>query len=312
MSVQVRRGCVLGLTLLMAWCVLGGCAHLPDDRVDEALYLDLRRIVDTRERLSWLIDKVEYEAVADVALRSVCQVEPSHRQALAQWIDGRIALAGGSAREVYEKSGRDRDAIDELLTLERVRGVLAYAETRTDECPFWLEKDPDFKGVQSSGRRFAVVLESRGYAGAFIAAQETRLGGGGAGRLLPAWGINDRWLVATGFEMGGSGFFNEGGGSQTISTVFTTAIPLLVRIHDLSWVMDFEVAPVLWFTPEQVDFKPGVRAVAAIGLSTMRLGYLMPVGMLQVGYEYHPERDDGLPETHLIFFGTKVGFEVSF
>lgn len=306
------RGFILKRIFLGTLGLGAGCAHLPETPVDRALYLDLRRIVDTREQLGWVIDQVEFDATASVTLRSMCQVAPERRQAVKTWLDEKITEMGGSARAVYENAGKDLDAATDILTYERVRGLLLYGESRIDECPFWLEADTEFAGVQSSGERFVFVLESAGYGGLFISPGETRFGGGGGARIVPSWGISDRWLVGAGFEVGGNGFFSEGQGSQTLSTVFSAAVPVLVRLRDLSWVVDVEIMPIVWFTPDQFEFKPGIRVAAGVGLSTVRLAAFMPVGLLRISYEYHPERSSGLPETHFIGVGTKVGFEVSF
>ena len=76
----------LGLALL-AVAALGCGTTLPPDRPTRALYLDLRRVVETRQRTEWVADRAEVEALASQTLRSACGATVQTRTALEQWLD---------------------------------------------------------------------------------------------------------------------------------------------------------------------------------------------------------------------------------
>ena len=157
------RSCPEGLA---RWVALGavlsaGCATLPDEPVQRALYSDVRQVVETRERIGWIVDRTEYEAAAPSLLQSVCQVSHEERIQLLDWLDERIAEEGGPAEEAYRREDEDLGAIDELLTLERMRGALEHADALTqDDCPFWMGNST---GADGTGQRIdgAVRIWSR-------------------------------------------------------------------------------------------------------------------------------------------------------
>lgn len=297
--------------VLLLGAVAGGCATLPTEPANRSLYVDLRRIIESRQRIDWVLDRHEFSEATPTALRSVCQATPEARAQTADWIRAQREALGGTAKEIYAREGKDLDAAHEALTLERTQGLLEYvAENAERDCPFWLEPDPEFSGVHSSNDRFTLILESRGQAGFFVLGDKFAFGGGGGGRLLPAWGVNENFTMAMGLEFGGSGLISAGD-EQEIDAIINSAVPLLFRWYDLSRVYDLEVSAVTFFTTEHISFVPGGRVSFATGLNTPRAGAFMPVGVLQFSYELHPERGV-FPVTHLFSVGTRVGFELDF
>src|SRR5690606_16350193 len=130
----------------------------------------------------------EIEAAGPAALRSACQVSPAARARLATWIDGRLAALGGSSEVQWRARGKDLDEVRELLTLERGRGLLAWAgQHAAADCPFWLNPTREFQGVHTSTDRLVFLAESRGSAALILRGDSLIVGGGGAGRLLPAY-----------------------------------------------------------------------------------------------------------------------------
>lgn len=298
------------LGALVLGTLSGGCATLPDDPVQRALYTDVRYIVDTRERIGWLIDSSEYEGAAPSVLMSVCRSEEEKRIQLLDWLDKRIEEEGGPAEVAYEKNDREMDShIEELLTLERIRGAIEYAEGRAaEDCPFFISPDPEFDGVQSDTHRFLILGESMG--GLMLIFRDgVKLGGGGSLRLLPGYGFTDRLTIVTGIELGGSGLISGVGTDQEqqLEARPTGAIPLIVRLHDDTWLFDFETAALFQYYHGKVTVPPGLRAGFGGGIGSVRIGSFMPYVLGFVAYELMPSFEDLLPTAHGIRIGTRVG-----
>jgi hypothetical protein len=297
-------GCVLCAVLASA------CATLPDAPVQRALYVDLRKAVELSDDTGWVVDRVQLEANAEDAMRSACQVAPAERDDLDAWISGQLALGGGSAAELYRKHDRDLGAAKDALGLERTRSLLRFAQAHAGEdCPFWLEPDEDFRGVQTDDDRFVLLAETLGFGAVILEDGEAGLGGGGGGRLLLARGLGPRLTVGLGGEVGGIGAFVEDeDGARGIETTFTAGVPLLLRISSFARIFDFEVAARFRVDPGDSLPPPGVRVSFGGGISTMRSSAFMPYGLLWLGYEYHPAfRDD--PADHSMLIGTRVGVD---
>lgn len=291
---------------------LMGCATLPPEPVESALYQDLRRVIETRERAGWVIDRPEIEDASIVALPSVCQVEPARREALATWLEAQIEAAGGPAKEAYFARGQDLGAVSENLTLERVHRLLTHTASIADQdCPFWLPPDPDFNGIQSDSDRFVLLLESRGGGELLLGSEgEVSFGGGGGGRLLTAWGIGDRITFGFGAEIGGGGAISESdSGNQEVTATFLAGVPFLLRFRDMSRLYDIEIASTVFFTPDGLVTSPGVRVMFGAGLSTERVSAFMPTAVVQLGYSFHPAALD-LPALHILHIGTRVGIDI--
>lgn len=289
-----------------------GCAALPPAGPQRALYVDLRKAVDLSEDTGgWVIDRVEIESQAGPALRSVCRVDPVERARLERWLDGQLALGGGSAQALYERSGGDLDAAMDALTYERVRSLLRYGERHAEEdCPFYLHPEPDFAGVEGDADRFVLWLESVGGGAIVLEGGKVALGGGGGGRVFAAHGIGATLTLAIGGELSGNGAFVENSaGARTIETTFTAAVPVVLRVSDIARVYDFELAPVVRLATADDELPPGLRATAGIGLTGSRGAMFMPYVLLWLGYEIHPARGSD-PIDHTVHVGTRVGVDL--
>jgi len=299
-------------TATRAWFTLApllamGCATWPSDPVERALYGDLVKGVELSNDTGWVVDRVQLEANAESAMRSVCQVTPEKRKSLEGWLDRKLALGGGSAAEIYRKHDRDLGAASEALELERVRLLLRYASDRAEvDCPFWLEPDPEFVGVQGDEGRAVIFAETLGYGTLAFEGDNAALGGGGGGRLIVGHGFGPQVTLGIGAEVGGSGAFITNDDKRTIETTFSAAMPVLLRISKVSRVYDFEIAPTVRFNPGVDVFPPGVRASIAGGFSTMRTSSFLPYALLWLAYEYHPADELG-PADHGLHLGTRVG-----
>jgi hypothetical protein len=295
---------------LWTWCVLlsSGCATMPDGPVQRALYADARQIVETQERTGWRIDRYEIEDVAPSILESVCQVSEEERFKLLDWLEMRILQEGGPSEEAYDEAGGDIDEVDgEILTLERMRDAISYADERADdECPFYLKPDPEFAGVQTDTDRFVILAESFGGL-SLIYQGEVLFGAGGAFRLLPGYGVSDRVTLAAGVELGGSGAVSGVGSEegQELSARPQGAVPFITRIHDDTFVFDFEAAALAQIYAGTVT-PPGVRGLFGVGIGSVRIGSLMPMALGFVAYEFYPSFRD-LPPSHAVRLGTRIG-----
>jgi hypothetical protein len=307
--VSVHR-LALRIACVALLAVSSACATLPDAPLQRALYVDLRKSVQLSDDTGWVVDRVQLESNAEDALRSACQVAPSERDDLDAWISGRLKLEGGSAQAAYLAHHRELGAASEALALERTRTLLRYAQAHSGEdCPFWLEPDPEFRGVQTDDGRFVALAETFGYGSAVLERGTTGFGGGGGGRLMLARGFSPRVTMGIGAEVGGTGaFVKNDEGKRGIDTTFTAGFPVLLRILNYSRIVDIEAAPVLRVDPGDTLPPPGVRASIGVGLDTLRSSAFMPYGLLWVGYEYHPRFHDD-PADHSIHVGTRVGVD---
>ena len=294
--------------LLASTCA--ACATLPEQPVERALFVDLRKFVELNQSSGWYVDRSQLENNAEDILRSACQVDAARRDNLEAWLNGQIALEGGSAERVYRAHGEDLGAAADVLALERTRTFLRYAAAHTaDDCPFWLTPRDDFKGVQGDAHRMVLLAETTGYGSVVLEGSNAAIGGGGGGRLLFAHGIGPQYTLAIGGEIGGVGAFvaNDKGG-RSLDTTFVAGIPLLFRWTRYSRIFDFELAPIARLNPGDPLLPPGIRASIGGGLATMRASSFMPYALLWLGYEFHPS-DSNSPADHSLHIGTRVGID---
>jgi hypothetical protein len=296
------------LAIACACCALGGCAPLPESKVQRALYVDLRKAVELSADTGWIVDRLELHGNAEHALNSACRVDPAMRDDLDVWLTGRIALAGGSAEEIYRATGGDMSAASTSLTLERTRALLRYANAHAaEDCPFWLEPDDDFNGVQGDAGRFVLLGETFGYGAVVLERGEAALAGGGAGRLLLGHGLGSRFTLAAGLEVGGMGTFQSVEGERRIEPTFAIGAPVLLRFTHFSRIVDLEVAPVARFESSDL-LTPGVRVLIGGGLATLRASAFMPYGIIALGYQFQPP-DARKPADHSVMIATRVGID---
>jgi hypothetical protein len=272
-----------------------------------ALYLDLRKIVETKEDSGWVVDSVRQLESLEPTLHSLCQVEPYTRRALDAWIDRGLQLAGGSAENSYRAHGHSLEAASHALTLERTLGLLRYGEAHAHECPFWLEPRAKFDGQQYDGAHWVVLAESTGFASLVLKSWIPALGGGG--RLLLGHGIAAQLTLAVGGELAASGTFVPQDG-QGFDATAALAAPILLRYTRLSRMLDIELAPVVRFAARHKSWPPGARIELGVGISGLRGAAFMGYNMLYLGYEVHP-RIAHIAMDHTIQLGTRLALDWS-
>ena len=289
--------------------LMGGCASLPDAPRERGLYVDMRKAVDFEEQVDWVSDRLEVDHVLERVMGSVCRTSPETRRNLIDWLDVQIAAEGGPARELYEREGRRRtSAVKRVLTLERTRALLLRGhELASEDCPFWLAEEEDFRGLQGDEGRLVVLLESMGGAALTVTGGQVAFGAGGVARLLLAGGVSRRLTLGTGFGVGADGELPETeDGGRSFQAVIALQVPLLLRLSFISRVLDIEV-DLTSRLRDGVLQTPGVRLALSYGLSAPRTAGLMPYVLAWVGYEVVPG-GRGNPASHIIWLGTKVGF----
>ena len=296
-------------SLMIAALALSGCAvSAPEASVDRALYSDLRKIVETRQRTSWFLDSKELDDSLPLALRSLCVCDPVHHEAVSTWLRAEIEAMGGPAEAAFEARGRDLDEVEALLTLERTLMVLTHGLEHLDQCPFWVESDSDFTGIHSNADRFVLLVESNGGGSMIVSDSKVGFAGGGGGRVLGAYGLGEGMTLGLGGEMGGRGALGDAQDSN-ISANFVVGLPLLLRLHSLSRAYDLEAMLTGTSNPADFDFRPGLRLTLAFGLSTVRVGAFMPTILGMLNYEFQPSHE-ALPTTHIFRIGTRFSISL--
>ncbi len=284
-----------------------GCIVQPSAPATAALYRDLRTIVDAGEYDGWSVDRLRVQANSEPALHSVCRAESPVRADLQRWLGAEMERHGGSAEQLYHANGGDLEAVASLLSLERTRALLDYAETRVaaHDCPFWWAPERTYHAVQGEAQRWVVLAETQAFASYVLDSHVPSLGGGG--RLFAGYGISDQLTLAIGGDLAAGGTFipTEGHG---LDATLAVAVPVLLRLTRFSRIFDVELAPSARFSPGQKPLPPGLRVELGAGFSSVRLTPLKPYFMLYAGYEYHfATQAAGADST--IQAGTRLAFD---
>lgn len=290
---------------LLLFACLVGCTTLPNQRGARGLYHDLRKTVEIREADDWVVDSLEVDDATRAAMHSVCTAPPESREDLRLWLATQIDAGGGSSESLYDEEGLSGD-VKELRRLERVQALLERAEDHAHECPYWIERDEDFAGLESDEGRLVFLLETRGGPALLFSGGDVAIGGGGGGALIPAYGVSRRFTLGIGFEAGADGSLPETDtGSRSFEAVASIGVPVLFRITNISTVVDIEAE---WRRRFGDETRDGFRIAIGYGLTTPRVSAFMPYGVIWVGYGMMPATS-GLPTEHSIWLGTRVGFD---
>jgi hypothetical protein len=305
----VRRPTGIALALLVA---ATACARqVPPTRPAASLYRDLERIVTVAEAAGWHIDRIEIDAVLSEALESTCRVPPAERRALAGWLDRAITQQGGPVERAFQARGRRLRKVSDLLTLTRIRLLLARARSAAPaDCPFWMEPDRDFAGRQISDGRWQL---SGGGGGKGMLARKGGSGDlrfGGAGRILLGRSFGDRSALYTGLELGGSGAFprNEEGERGTLVIGYDAVVPLVYRHTLVNSYLEVEGGWLGTGTEEDTDLEHGVHVGAAFGARALRTRILFPGAAIGVSWE-RTFPDSGPPQ-YTVKLGLRAAFDL--
>lgn len=280
-----------GLALLAIVGVLGapGVAlaqgEVEDDRGVQGILVDLERIVTSEESAGWFLDRTQITTLYPVALQTVCRATPTARaQALAR-LDARVAAE--DARAIFEREGMSSAAAQALST-QRQRDLLKAAVEGGADCPFWVKPEHGYSGRQTVRNRFFLTFESGGLLQLRRTEGSWTYGGGGVARLLSGYGLG-RVSLMGGAEFAGGAMLKVGGGQSDFVINYFPAVPVMLRVHSVSWHYDFELAAVSLFQSSDTRFSFGTRAGFAVGLSALRTRFLLPWAGAAVAYEHYFE-----------------------
>ena len=281
-------GAAVGAALLaVAGGVAAEPAPPPPGSAEAGLLGDLEKMVESQASLGWTIDRYELEELIPTALMSVCSTPEAARDAVLEHLEARIEALGGPVEEAYRKRGNDLGKVSVLLFTSRVRALLGEAMLRAgDECPFWLEPSSSFHGLQTDAYRFTLNVEGGGLLVLHHADDKLTFGGGGSGRLLLGRGLDPRWTVLGGLEVGGHAQFEQTETETRFPIILVVAAPLVLRGTDRTWHYEFEVAGLGYFTQTELRVSPGVRGGLLLGLSTLRIRSVMPWAGVGAAFEY--------------------------
>jgi hypothetical protein len=132
------------------------------------------------------------------------------------------------------------------------------------------------------------------------------LGAAGAGRLLAGHNFDAKVTLLAGLEFGGGAMLEPNTEPTQFVVNYFPAVPLLLRLHDLAWHFDLELAPVAVFQANDSDVSFGARGAFTVGISALRTRGIIPWAGLGVATEYYVE-SGGRPQALLIRGGLRVG-----
>ena len=295
---------LLTSTLLLAGVGLAGGASAGPG---QALVADVERIVAAEESSGWFVDKHAYEQMYKDLLESVCRTAPEVRNAALAELKQRAARAG-DPRTLYTQAGnRITSGAERALRHEReVKALELAVQGAQHDCPFFVGIDQDFDGRQTDRDKLTLSVETGGMAQLRQTAGTVTIGGGGAVRILPGYGFGGDWSLLAGIEFGGGAMIRPNVEPTEFAVNYFPALPILVRIHQVAWHYDFEIAPVALFQADDGDFSFGGRIGFAAGVFALRTRNVLPWVGAAVAYEHYLE-SGGRPMAHFIRGGLRAG-----
>ncbi len=266
------------------------------------LRADLERIVSGEETTGWFLDKAHYEAIHPAVAQSVCRTTPEGRRYLYEQLGAELA-AIGDPRALYEAAGKMTDDVEKALHLSRMRTALARAIDGAD-CPFWIKPSQGFAGRQTDLDRLTLNLETGGLVQFRYASEKLTLGAGPSIRILAGYAFGHVTILA-GPEIAGGPMLREDDSSKFVLNYFP-ALPVVIRIRDVSWMYSFETGVVSLLQGNNTTLSYGIRAGAGIGLMALRTRWFIPWAGIATFYEhYFP--GGGRPAADFLRGGLRIG-----
>jgi hypothetical protein len=274
-----------------------------DARGAAGLRADLDRIVSGEETTGWFLDRAHYEAMHSSVVQSVCRATPEARQYLHDELGAELAQIG-DPRALFEAAGGKMTSdVERALHVSRMRTALGRAMAGND-CPFWVKPEKGYDGRQTDRNRFTLNLETGGLAQFRYAASQVTLGAGPSIRILAGLGFGHTSILA-GAEFAGGPMIREDDSSKLVLNYFP-AIPIVVRIRDVSWTFSFGTGVVSLLQGNNTDLSYGIRAGFGIGLMALRTRWFIPWAGIAAFYEhYFP--GGGRPAAEFLRGGFRIG-----
>ncbi len=261
-------------------------ARAADPEGANGLLADVDRIVAGEESEGWFDDTAALREVAEPMFESMCRASPDARTEALESLRARSAAAG-DPRALFEASHELNESVKLALNLERQRRSFELSLARANECPFWLAPTPGFKGRQSDRQRLTLSLETAGNVQLRHTLGRYAFGAGGWGRIMPGYGINDRFTLLAGLEFGGGAMVRPNTGASQFIINYFPAIPVVLRVHRRTVHYDVEVAPVALFQADNINPSFGFRVGGGIGFSALRRHDFLPWAGVAVSYEHY-------------------------
>jgi hypothetical protein len=303
--VSKLHGCALGALGLTFSFALP--AHAADAEGTRGLLADVDRIIAGEESEGWFSDEDAFRSIGPALLESTCRATPDARADALTTLQ-RQSAAAGDPRALFAVTHELSGPVDRALDLDRQRRALELALARVaTECPFWLEPKPGFIGLQSDRQRFTLSLETAGNVQLRQTEGHWDFGAGGWGRLLPGYGLSDRFTLLVGAELGGGAMVRPHTNDSQFIINYFPAIPVVLRTHHRTWHYDLELAPVALFQADNTRLSYGLRAGGGIGFSAQRRHNFLPWAGLAVSYE-HYFAGGGRSQAEFIRTDLRVGF----
>jgi hypothetical protein len=270
-----------------------------------ALLFDLERIVAAAGNAGWLLEEVAQNEIHRDVMESVCRASDVVRAHALQRLEQQRDAAG-DARALYARAGAELTSeVEAALAASRRLVALQRATDAAAQCPFWVQRDPEFHGLQSTRDRWIVNFDTGGTAQLRQTAGEWTVGAGGFGRLLGGYTFTRLSLLA-GIEFGGGALVEPNTRPTAFAVNYIPALPVILRWHRDAWHVDLEAASVALFQASDLHLSYGVRAGVTIGVSALRVRGILPWVGIGAASEYHFE-NSVRPEAWYLRGGLRVG-----
>ena len=296
------------LVLAMLWAT---CARsVPPRSSDASLYRDVQRLVTLSETTGWDIDRLEVQALLPDVLMSVCRTDAPTRQRVMKWLDAQIIVHGGPVEVAYQRRGRQLKRIAKLLELVRIRLTLQHALDHLDDCPFWLEPRPRFRGRQIADNRWQLSFGGGGKGIVVLQGGREDINFGGGGRILFGRALGTRLTLLTGLELGASAAFpkDENGDRADLIFALDTVAPVVVRYRLVNSYLEFEAGYLGRYTEQNSSVDSGLHIGAAVGGRASRQRWFFPGAAFGISYERtFPTRG---PALNMVKLGFRVAIDV--
>lgn len=276
-------------------------------RQAEGLLADVERLVAAEQSLGWVVDRVQLDDMYPSLLESICPTLPSSRE-IARAMLQRESQELGDPFTLFQADRRQlTDRVEEALDAKRRLLALEHGlEGALRECPFWIEVDPEFEGLQTDRNRFTLNVESGGVAILRQTAGDWTLGAGGFGRVMPSYGFGGSWTLLAGGEFGGGALIRPGDETTGLVVNYFTAVPVVARLRQVAWHYDIELAPVALFQTDDLRISYGARVGTTVGISALYTTGVIPWAGVSLAYEHYVE-SGGRPAAHFIRGGFRAG-----
>ena len=294
---------LLGLASL---CIVAR-ARAADSEGAKGLRADVDRIIAGEESEGWFADSDALREIEPALIESTCRATSEARSEALQELRDESAAAG-DARALFAVTHQLDEPVKRALTLERqLRGLELALGRVAAECPFWLPPERGFKGRQSDRQRFTLSLETAGNVQLRHTQGRFAFGAGGWGRVMPGYGMNDRFTLLAGIEFGGGAMVRPNTGASQFIINYFPAIPIVLRVHRRTWHYDLEVAPVALFQADNTSPSFGFRFGGGVGFSALRRHNFLPWAGVAASYEHYFE-GGGRSAAEFVRADLRVGF----